>query len=165
MPDCSPSLTVLTTRTADTRDALSHSSSRLSSHLTFVQQSRFPSLLDRHKIGTSHGRAAPQDIDALVHVCVHLDLAPQIAVHVSDCCTRFALTATFFTGYNGLDTVPSAFVLMGNFQSQPATTASTDYSAIRENFKTLGSIISQYQRLQVSSPLVPPFKAACFVKL
>ena len=53
-------------------------------------------------------------------------------------------------GFDGLDTVPSAFVLMGNFQSQPATTASTDYSAIREQFKTLASIISQYQRLQVT---------------
>lgn len=39
---------------------------------------------------------------------------------------------------------------MGNFQSQPVTTASTDYSAIREQFKALASIISQYQRLQVS---------------
>ncbi|KAL3133858.1 hypothetical protein ABBQ32_008325 [Trebouxia sp. C0010 RCD-2024] len=57
-------------------------------------------------------------------------------------------------GFNGLDTVPSAFVLMGNFQSQPAPTASTDYSALRENFKTLGSIISQYQRLQEESKFI-----------
>ncbi|KAL3143406.1 hypothetical protein ABBQ38_002229 [Trebouxia sp. C0009 RCD-2024] len=59
-----------------------------------------------------------------------------------------------FSGFNGLETVPSAFVLMGNFQSQPAPTASTDYSAIRENFKTLGSIISQYQRLQEESRFI-----------
>ena len=55
----------------------------------------------------------------------------------------------FAEGFDGLDTVPSAFVLMGNFQSQPATTASTDYTLIREQFKSLANIISQYQRLQV----------------
>ncbi len=52
-------------------------------------------------------------------------------------------------GFDGLDTVPSAFVLMGNFQSQPATTASTDYTVIKEQFKSLANVISQYQRLQV----------------
>ena len=52
-------------------------------------------------------------------------------------------------GFDGLDTVPSAFVLMGDFQSQPVTTASTDYSTIKDQFKTLANIISQYQRLQV----------------
>ena len=52
-------------------------------------------------------------------------------------------------GFDRLDTVPSTFVLMGNFQSQPATTGNTDYSVIKENFKALARIISQYQRLQV----------------
>ena len=56
----------------------------------------------------------------------------------------------FAIGFEGLDAVPRTFVLMGNFQSQPATTASTDYIAIREQFKTLANIIGQYQRLQVS---------------
>lgn len=53
-------------------------------------------------------------------------------------------------GFEGLDTVPSTFVLMGNFSSQPTTTASTDYSAIKEQFKSLANIIVQYPRLQVS---------------
>ena len=56
-------------------------------------------------------------------------------------------------GFDKLDTVPSSFVLMGNFQSQPATTASTDYAAIRDQFKSLAGIISQYHRLQVPSGL------------
>ena len=60
-----------------------------------------------------------------------------------------SITVDFFEGFNGMDTVPSAFVLMGNFQSQPATTASTDYSVIREQFKSLATVISQYQHLQV----------------
>ena len=38
---------------------------------------------------------------------------------------------------------------MGNFSSQPVTTASTDYAAIKEQFKSLANIISQYPRLQV----------------
>ena len=45
--------------------------------------------------------------------------------------------------------MPSTFVLMGNFQSQPAITGNTDYSVIKESFKALARIISQYQRLQV----------------
>lgn len=59
----------------------------------------------------------------------------------------------FAEGFDGLDTVPSAFVLMGNFQSQPATTASTDYTLIREQFKSLADVISRYQRLQVGDAL------------
>ncbi len=59
----------------------------------------------------------------------------------------------FAEGFDGLDTVPSAFVLMGNFQSQPATTASTDYTLIREQFKSLANVISRYQRLQVGDAL------------
>ena len=59
----------------------------------------------------------------------------------------------FVEGFDGLDTVPSAFVLMGNFQSQPATTASTDYTVIREQFKSLANVISRYQRLQVGDAL------------
>ncbi|KAL0045501.1 hypothetical protein WJX82_008463 [Trebouxia sp. C0006] len=61
---------------------------------------------------------------------------------------------TVFAGFDGLDTVPSAFVLMGNFQSQPATTASTDYTLIREQFKSLANVISRYQRLQEESKFV-----------
>ena len=56
-------------------------------------------------------------------------------------------------GFNELDTIPSAFVLMGNFQSQPASKASTNYTVIREQFKSLANVISQYQRLQVSKTL------------
>jgi len=59
----------------------------------------------------------------------------------------------FAEGFDGLETVPSAFVLMGNFQSQPATTASTDYTVIREQFKSLAIVISRYQRLQVGHAL------------
>ena len=58
-----------------------------------------------------------------------------------------------YAGFNELDTIPSAFVLMGNFQSQPASTASTNYTVIREQFKSLANVISQYQRLQVSKTL------------
>lgn len=61
---------------------------------------------------------------------------------------------TIFAGFDGLDTVPSTFVLMGNFQSQPATTGNTDYSTIKENFKALARIISQYQRLQEESKFI-----------
>lgn len=78
-------------------------------------------------------------------------------------CTRICcVDQILLVGFNGLDTVPSAFVLMGNFQSQPAPTASTDYSALRENFKTLGSIISQYQRLQVRA-LFSPLPSSSFI--
>ncbi len=63
------------------------------------------------------------------------------------------LAFMFAEGFDGLDTVPSAFVLMGNFQSQPATTASTDYIVVREQFKSLAIVISRYQRLQVGDAL------------
>ena len=58
-----------------------------------------------------------------------------------------------YAGFNELDTIPSAFVLMGNFQSQPASTASTDYTVIREQFKSLANVISQYPQLQVGNTL------------
>ena len=58
-------------------------------------------------------------------------------------------------GFDGLEVVPSAFVLMGNFQSQPATSANVDYSVIKEQFKSLAHIIAQYQRLQVRFLIMP----------
>ena len=58
-------------------------------------------------------------------------------------------------GFEGLEAVPKTFVLMGNFQSQVTTTASTDYIAVREQFKSLANIIAQYPRLQVSTCQTP----------
>ena len=41
------------------------------------------------------------------------------------------------------------FVLMGNFQSYPATSATTDYDAVRQNFSALASVLQRHRRLVV----------------
>ena len=48
-----------------------------------------------------------------------------------------------------MDTVPRMFVLMGNFQSYSATSATTDYDAIRQNFSALASVLQRHRRLAV----------------
>lgn len=53
-----------------------------------------------------------------------------------------------FKGYSSLDSPPSTFVLMGNFQSYDANTPSASFSAIRENFALLARIISKYPTLR-----------------
>jgi DNA polymerase epsilon subunit 2 len=54
---------------------------------------------------------------------------------------------TVFRGFSAMDSPPSAFVLMGNFQSYDANAASVNFSRIRDNFATLGRIIRQYASL------------------
>jgi hypothetical protein len=54
-------------------------------------------------------------------------------------------------GFEELDTVPRMFVLMGNFQSYPATLATTDYDAVRQNFSALASVLQRHRRLVVQA--------------
>ncbi|KAK9814165.1 hypothetical protein WJX72_001491 [[Myrmecia] bisecta] len=58
------------------------------------------------------------------------------------------------TGYEMMENVPSLFVLMGNFQSYSCASASTDYTAIRENFSSLAAALSQHRRIKQSSHFV-----------
>jgi DNA polymerase epsilon subunit 2 len=64
---------------------------------------------------------------------------------------------TVFRGFSAMDPPPSAFVLMGNFQSYDANAASVNFGRIRDNFATLGRIIRQYAPLAQNSKflLVP----------
>jgi len=48
-----------------------------------------------------------------------------------------------------MDTVPRMFVLMGNFQSYSATSATTDYDAVRQNFSALAGVLQRHKRLVV----------------
>ena len=54
------------------------------------------------------------------------------------------------TGFEGLERVPSMFVLMGNFQSFACSSASTDYAAIRDNFGALAALLASFPRIAVS---------------
>ena len=54
------------------------------------------------------------------------------------------------TGFESLETVPAVFVFMGNFQSFSATSASTDYDAIKQNFSALAAVLQRHRRLVVS---------------
>ena len=51
-----------------------------------------------------------------------------------------------------MDTVPRMFVLMGNFQSYSATSATTDYDAVRQNFSALAGVLQRHKRLVVRAP-------------
>lgn len=48
-----------------------------------------------------------------------------------------------------MESVPGVFVLMGNFQSYSATSASTDYGAIKQNFSALAAALQRHRRLTV----------------
>ena len=50
-----------------------------------------------------------------------------------------------------MDSVPAVFVLMGNFQSYSATSATTDYAAIKQNFSALAAALQRHRRLTVRS--------------
>ena len=52
-------------------------------------------------------------------------------------------------GFEGLERVPSMFVLMGNFQSYAASSASTDYAQIRDNFGALAALLAFFPRIVV----------------
>ena len=56
----------------------------------------------------------------------------------------------FHAGFESLETVPAVFVFMGNFQSYPATSASTDYDAVKQNFSALAAVLQRHRRLVVS---------------
>jgi DNA polymerase epsilon subunit 2 len=58
---------------------------------------------------------------------------------------------TVLSGFAVLDPPPSAFVLMGDFQSYDANAADTNFARIRDNFATLGRIISGYPSLRQRS--------------
>ena len=61
----------------------------------------------------------------------------------------------FHAGFESLETVPAVFVFMGNFQSYPATSASTDYDAVKQNFSALAAVLQRHRRLAVSVTLHP----------
>ena len=52
-------------------------------------------------------------------------------------------------GFEGLERVPSMFVLMGNFQSFACSSASTDYAAIKANFGALAALLASFPRIVV----------------
>lgn len=58
---------------------------------------------------------------------------------------------TVLSGFAALDPPPSAFVLMGDFQSYDANAADTNFARIRDNFATLGRIIAGYPALRQGS--------------
>ncbi|BDA47706.1 DNA polymerase epsilon subunit 2 [Coccomyxa sp. Obi] len=57
-------------------------------------------------------------------------------------------------GFEGLERVPSMFVLLGNFQSFSCNAASTNYSAVKDNFAALAELISSFPRIKEQSRLV-----------
>lgn len=58
---------------------------------------------------------------------------------------------TIFKGFSAVDPPPSAFVLMGNFQSYDANGSGVNFTRIKDNFATLGRIIGQYPSLRQHS--------------
>ncbi|KAK9905544.1 hypothetical protein WJX75_001819 [Coccomyxa subellipsoidea] len=57
-------------------------------------------------------------------------------------------------GFEGLERVPSMFVLLGNFQSFSCNAASTDYPALKDNFAALAEVIASFPRIRAESRLV-----------
>lgn len=53
------------------------------------------------------------------------------------------------TGFEGVERVPSMFVLLGNFQSFACASASTDYAAVAENFGALAQLLASFPRIMV----------------
>ena len=61
-------------------------------------------------------------------------------------------------GFEGLERVPSMFVLLGNFQSFSCNAASTDYPALKDNFAALAEVIASFPRIRVGAAYHPlPF--------
>ena len=58
-------------------------------------------------------------------------------------------------GFDGLDTVPSVFVLMGNFQSTSCGAPSTNYVAVKEHFAALAAMICEHKNLMVRQFAIP----------
>ncbi|GJX34627.1 DNA polymerase epsilon subunit B [Tanacetum coccineum] len=58
---------------------------------------------------------------------------------------------TVLDGYEGVDVVPSLFVLMGNFCSHPFNLSYNSFSSIRSNFGKLGKMIGSHQRIKENS--------------
>lgn len=58
-------------------------------------------------------------------------------------------------GFDGLDAVPSVFVLMGNFQSSSCGAPSTNYVAVKGHFAALAAMISQHKNLMVRQSELP----------
>lgn len=61
---------------------------------------------------------------------------------------------TIFDGYSSIGMVPSAFVMMGNFQSYNATSSATNYPRQKENFTNLGRLIARYPELVQHSKFI-----------
>ena len=59
-------------------------------------------------------------------------------------------------GFEGLERVPSMFVLMGSFQSFSCNAATTDYAAVKANFTALAQLISEFTRITVHAHQMPP---------
>ncbi|EIE23695.1 DNA polymerase epsilon, subunit B [Coccomyxa subellipsoidea C-169] len=57
-------------------------------------------------------------------------------------------------GFEGLERVPSMFVLLGNFQSFSCNAASTDYAALKDNFGALAGTLASFPRIRAESRLV-----------
>lgn len=58
---------------------------------------------------------------------------------------------TIFGAFEAVDPPPSAFVLIGNFQSYDANVADTSFARLRDNFATLAGIIGHYPSLRTHS--------------
>ncbi|KAL8457157.1 hypothetical protein ACS0TY_034318 [Phlomoides rotata] len=58
---------------------------------------------------------------------------------------------TILSGYENENVVPSLFVFMGNFCSQPCNISFNSYSSIRSQFGKLGKMIAAHQRLKEHS--------------
>lgn len=58
---------------------------------------------------------------------------------------------TVLDGYEEVEVVPSLFVLMGNFCSQPFNLSYNSFSSIRSNFGKLGEMIGKHPRLKEHS--------------
>ena len=59
-----------------------------------------------------------------------------------------------FDRYSSLNLIPSAFVLMGNFQSYDAKSPAVDFDGIRDNFAELGRLISRFPDLVRQSKFI-----------
>jgi hypothetical protein len=52
-------------------------------------------------------------------------------------------------GFEGLERIPSMFVLLGSFQSYACASASTDYGAVKDNFAALADALEGFSRIKV----------------
>ena len=75
---------------------------------------------------------------------------------------RAAHHCTLHAGFEGVERVPSMFVLLGNFQSYACSSASTDYAAVGDNFSALASLLAAFPRIMARAcpALVLPCGAA-----